>query len=789
MDETDAKGVDPKGHNYENFDPFGEDFEKEINSVPALPVRRKQRNSEIKPHSYDQISVNSGRPVILTPSGSDEDPLTAVVFDSPMADVVKPKVPPIPAPRFSKIKAKKLQEEKSQIREEKPEPDYQELSQHNDQETEEEVRNGENIYSEISTGEVPPPLPSILDSADEPETVSEPDNNNEPLRLLKSQTIDIRQDVNKLYLDAIKELDRDESLVEYLEQHEKSESKRPFVRSVSKNSYDSVAIPEQKFKIVNGVQVPIAVTLLKDFDPCFDLQEDENLSSEDNDSLKASEETPVQNENIYVALSDSRTGSNANSQCQTTQSTSVPKSVRHYYENVWIPDDVSDFDKPRSESIDGACALPRIRLREMDSQNECLKKSYQMSEQLPADDAYCNKPVERSMSATNLSFITKKFSFTKLSRRLTEQVIPKSSLPTEVTAEDSKMTKNVMKRRSVLLESSCCGTKSHSSPLFVGAKTKRGQMVEKWCVLGNANLRYFSHKDSLAEPKEMILLKDILSLHKRTVVEDDRTFYCFDVAFVKEGSRNKLSIRSFGALSCNACDVWVDKIAQSLSPQLATFSMSEGIKLGWAYLKIMFAGEWNHSWIAVRGTDFIYTTSGDVEELEQVNLKKIKNLTLVKEIKNLNAPDPSGTPVLVVDFIDRSLYIQTRSEKDSLHWQEVIEQIAFNNASCLSDQQVTRDEVPVIVEQCVNFVFRHGCLTEGIYRHSGVKRKIDRLLEEFGKNAWSVALTREEFSEHDVANALKRFMRTLEEPLLTRRSRQMWMAASKLDQEEDKIAR
>ena len=44
------------------------------------------------------------------------------------------------------------------------------------------------------------------------------------------------------------------------------------------------------------------------------------------------------------------------------------------------------------------------------------------------------------------------------------------------------------------------------------------------------------------------------------------------------------------------------------------------------------------------------------------------------------------------------------------------------------------------------------------FRHSGVKTKIDRLLREFSSNAWAVQLTREAFSEHDVANALKRFV-------------------------------
>ena len=95
--------------------------------------------------------------------------------------------------------------------------------------------------------------------------------------------------------------------------------------------------------------------------------------------------------------------------------------------------------------------------------------------------------------------------------------------------------------------------------------------------------------------------------------------------------------------------------------------------------------------------------------------------------------------------------------------------------------------------RCFHFILfylrRHGYLVEGIYRHSGVKTKIDRLLEQFRSNAWAVEPSREEFSEHDVANTLKRFMRTLDEPLLTEELRPQWMAASKIVDPEEKMKR
>jgi len=57
---------------------------------------------------------------------------------------------------------------------------------------------------------------------------------------------------------------------------------------------------------------------------------------------------------------------------------------------------------------------------------------------------------------------------------------------------------------------------------------------------------------------------------------------------------------------------------------------------------------------------------------------------------------------------------------------------------------------------------------------------LPRLLEALKGNAWSVALTREDYSEHDVAGALKRFMRTLEDPLLTSKFREQWISAAQL---------
>lgn len=59
-------------------------------------------------------------------------------------------------------------------------------------------------------------------------------------------------------------------------------------------------------------------------------------------------------------------------------------------------------------------------------------------------------------------------------------------------------------------------------------------------------------------------------------------------------------------------------------------------------------------------------------------------------------------------------------------------------------------------------------MSEGIYRRSGSTANVQRLLTDLRKDAWGVRISQQEYSEHDVSNALKRFFRDLPDPLLTK---------------------
>lgn len=70
-------------------------------------------------------------------------------------------------------------------------------------------------------------------------------------------------------------------------------------------------------------------------------------------------------------------------------------------------------------------------------------------------------------------------------------------------------------------------------------------------------------------------------------------------------------------------------------------------------------------------------------------------------------------------------------------------------------------------------------LFSGIYRQAGQETKIKQLLNEFLEDPFNNSLTRENYSEHDVASGLKRFLRQLDTPLLgTRQNYDAWLRST-----------
>lgn len=64
--------------------------------------------------------------------------------------------------------------------------------------------------------------------------------------------------------------------------------------------------------------------------------------------------------------------------------------------------------------------------------------------------------------------------------------------------------------------------------------------------------------------------------------------------------------------------------------------------------------------------------------------------------------------VLVIDCITKSIYLRFNEESEISLWQHVIKAETVNTSPHLEDQQLSKDQVPIVVEKCVNFIYVHG---------------------------------------------------------------------------------
>lgn len=67
-----------------------------------------------------------------------------------------------------------------------------------------------------------------------------------------------------------------------------------------------------------------------------------------------------------------------------------------------------------------------------------------------------------------------------------------------------------------------------------------------------------------------------------------------------------------------------------------------------------------------------------------------------------------GISILVIDYITKSIYLKFDEDSEVLNWQYIIKAETVNTSPHLKDQQLSKDQVPVIVEKCLKFIYAHG---------------------------------------------------------------------------------
>ncbi|KAH8292861.1 hypothetical protein KR044_001664 [Drosophila immigrans] len=319
------------------------------------------------------------------------------------------------------------------------------------------------------------------------------------------------------------------------------------------------------------------------------------------------------------------------------------------------------------------------------------------------------------------------------------------------------------------------------------------EMQNRKAILRDRQFQTFLDQD-MKTAKELIPLDTITTLQcvSNSRVTDSAThFYCFELTTSqsKNGSSTSDNMSSNPNLlmTSNACGnvkqqrvahlygvgkesergVWMQKILESLTNSVPVKYTCHYYRAGWCYLKNSITSEWSGTWLVLRKSQrrliFVSEANGNVEKMD---LRKARCIVLKESDDSIDNLHVESGPLLMIDCPPYSVYMIMSSARETKIWRHIIREVAHNNGFSLGDQQLTRYDVPVIVDKCINFVYIHGSMSEGIYRKSGSENSMHKLMSAFRADAFNVEITRNEYNEHDVANVLKRFMRDLPERLL-----------------------
>lgn len=298
-----------------------------------------------------------------------------------------------------------------------------------------------------------------------------------------------------------------------------------------------------------------------------------------------------------------------------------------------------------------------------------------------------------------------------------------------------------------------------------------------WSELKNRVLSGFAGQTTEA-PIYMINLEKLVSIGLSGVEES----LCFELASSKEKSKLIITVNT-----TKERFKWMEWILESAYGDMFSAELRRCFtRSGRVFIKDGITGEWQIAWLLIQSHSKKLWVKKKVGPVICEDLRKVHSVSQLSDGGGSPYALQIGSPI-VIHWPDHTCYIHSDLKAETETWFLLSRAVALQSGTDLEDHQLTADDVPVLVECCIKFIETYGMLTEGIYRRSGVQSKINRLLVGLRYDAWNVHISCEEYTEHDVANVLKRFLRTLPEPLLTNELYSQWIDGLAMDSHDHQL--
>uniref|UniRef100_A0A3P8UQD4 ArfGAP with RhoGAP domain, ankyrin repeat and PH domain 2 n=1 Tax=Cynoglossus semilaevis TaxID=244447 RepID=A0A3P8UQD4_CYNSE len=310
-------------------------------------------------------------------------------------------------------------------------------------------------------------------------------------------------------------------------------------------------------------------------------------------------------------------------------------------------------------------------------------------------------------------------------------------------------------------------------------RRRRDDMARRWCTLEGGFLSYYeSERSSSAIGR--VDISTVVSL----AISTTETMTGAGAVLTMELYLQTERVLIVGAETQETQQDWIQALTKCFIPaKVENLVLKDSELIGKLYYKEGHdLYHWRTGWFMLEGSALHFSSGEDEGEEEVLQLKQLQELTV-----STHTEGEEKIQVLLMVEGGRTVYIHGFSRTDFELWHSAITLAAGTDGRAFSDQQLTKNGVPIIVDSCLAFVTQYGLCLEGVYQRSGDPGRADLLLQEFTSDARNVKLREKEHQLDDVTDTLKSFLSQTEDALLTKELYPYWVSALDEKEEEQRV--
>uniref|UniRef100_A0A3B4Z229 PH domain-containing protein n=1 Tax=Seriola lalandi dorsalis TaxID=1841481 RepID=A0A3B4Z229_SERLL len=308
------------------------------------------------------------------------------------------------------------------------------------------------------------------------------------------------------------------------------------------------------------------------------------------------------------------------------------------------------------------------------------------------------------------------------------------------------------------------------------AKSTLEHMTRRWCTLEGGFLSYYENERSPSAIGRVDVTA-VVSL----AISNTETMTGAGAVFTVELYLQTERALVVGAETQETQHDWIQALTKCFVPSKVEGLVQKDSELigRLHYKEGHDLYHWRLGWFMLEGSALHFGSGEEEGEQEVLQLKQLQELS-----KNAAYLHDYFSVSHCLFVMRAQLYIHGFNKTDFALWHSAISMAADTDGKALSDQQLTKNGVPIIVDSCIAFVTQYGLCKEGVYQRPGDPGRVALLLQDFTRSARNVKLREKEHQLEDVTDTLKSFLTQAEDALLTKELYPYWVSA--LDEKDER---